>query len=58
MFCDASKDIEIILWKCEKYWQCQLFTSTHGVDSSISDSYSKAEKVAEKSNLFITTFYL
>ena len=29
VFCDDSKDIEIILWECEKYWQCQLFTNTH-----------------------------
>ena len=21
VFCDASKDIESVLWECEKYWQ-------------------------------------
>ena len=43
MLCDASKDIESILWEREKHWECQLV---------------EAEKVAEKSNLFIRTFYL
>ena len=41
VFCDASKDMESILWEREKYWQCQLFTNTHGVNT-ISDLYNRS----------------
>ena len=36
VFCDASKNIESILWERRKYWQYQLFINTHGMNS-ISD---------------------
>ena len=57
VLCDASKNVESILWEREIYWQWQLFTNTHGMNS-ISDFYSRSRKIAQKSNLFITTFYL
>ena len=47
VFCDASKDIESILWEREKYWQCQLFTNTHGMNG-ISDLYSRSKKGCRK----------
>ena len=47
VFYDASKDIENILWKREKYWQCQLFTNTHGMNS-ISDFSSRSRKGCTK----------
>ena len=43
VFCDASKDIESILWEHEKYWQCQLFTNMHGMNS-ISDLCSRSRQ--------------
>ena len=33
VFCDASKDLESVLWEREKYWQCQLRTNTYGMNS-------------------------
>ena len=47
VFCDASKDIESILWEREKYWECQLFTNTHDMNS-ISDLYSRSRKSCRK----------
>ena len=47
VFCDSCKDIESILWKREKYWQCQLFTNTHGMNS-ISDLYRRSRKGCRK----------
>ena len=47
VFSDASKDIENILWKREKYWQCQLFTYMHAMNR-ISDLYSKSRKGCRK----------
>ena len=36
-------NLEGKLWEREKYWQCQLFTNTHGMNS-VSDLYlSKRE---------------
>ena len=40
---DADNDIEAILWEREKYWQSQLFTSVHGINS-VSDLYSRKGK--------------
>ena len=34
-------DIEEILWHQEKYWQSQLFSTTHGINSLIDLYYSK-----------------
>ena len=39
--CDYN--LEGKLWKRERYWQCQLFTNTHGVNS-VSDLYSTKRK--------------
>ena len=47
VFCDVSKDIDIILWEREIYWQCQLFTNTCGL-SSMSDSYSRSRNSCKK----------
>ena len=34
VFCnDVDKDIEVILWEREKYWQSQLFTNVYGTNS-------------------------
>ena len=55
VFCDASKDTESILWEHEKYWQCQLFTNTHGMNC-ISDLYSRSRKGCRKV-AFMTTLY-
>ena len=43
VFCDVSKEIESILWEREKYWQCQLFTNAHCMNS-ISGLYSRSRK--------------
>ena len=43
VFCDTSKDMEIYLWEREKFWKCQLFTNTHGMDS-ISDLFCRSRK--------------
>ena len=32
VFSDVGKDLESVLWEREKYWQCQLFTNTHGMN--------------------------
>ena len=47
VFCDVSKDIDIILWEREIYWQCQLFTNACGL-SSMSDSYSRSRNSCKK----------
>ena len=39
--CDYN--LEGKLWERERYWQCQLFTNTHGMNS-VSDLYSTKRK--------------
>ena len=39
--CDYN--VEGKLWEKERYWQCQLFTNTHGMNS-VSDLYSTKRK--------------
>ena len=39
----SDYDLEGKLWEREKYWQCQLFTNTHGMNS-VSDLYSSKGK--------------
>ena len=56
VFCDSIQDIESILWEREKYWQCQFFTNTY-VMNSILIYIVEVKKVAEKSNLFVTSLY-
>ena len=56
VFCDASNDIESILTEHEKYWQYQLFTNMHGINS-ISDLCGRKRKDCRKKYLFITNFY-
>ena len=56
LFCNASNDIEGILWEHGKYWRFQLFTNTHGMNS-ISGSDNSSRKGCRKSNLFITTLH-
>ena len=45
VFSDVGKDLESVLWERGKYWQCQLFTNTHGMNI-LFDFYSKSGKVA------------
>ena len=40
-------DLEGKLWERERYWQCQLFTNTHGMNS-VSDLYSNKRKGCRK----------
>ena len=40
---DTAKDIEVILWEHEKYWQSQLFTNVYGMNR-VSDRYSRKRK--------------
>ena len=40
-------DLENKLWEREKYWQCQLFTNTHGMNS-VSDLYASKRKGCRK----------
>ena len=42
-----NDDLEGKLWEREKYWQCQLFTNTHGMNS-VSDLYSSKRKGCRK----------
>ena len=39
----SDLDLENKLWEREKYWQCQLFTNTHGMNS-VSDLYASKRK--------------
>ena len=39
VFARKGEDIDKILWEREKYWQAQLFTLTHGLNS-ISEWYA------------------
>ena len=39
--CSNATNIEEILWHREKYWQSQLFTTAHGIDSLTDLYYSK-----------------
>ena len=43
--CDYS--LEGKLWERYRYWQCQLFTNTHGINS-VSDLYSTKNKTCRK----------
>ena len=47
--CDYN--LEGKLWERERYWQCQLFTNTHDMDS-VSDLYSTNRKVSRKKWLY------
>ena len=48
--CDYN--LEGKLWERERYWQCQLFTNTHGMNS-VSDLYSTKKKVAERNDYIL-----
>ena len=50
--CDYSLDGK--LWERERYWQCQLLTNTHGMNS-VSDLYSVKREGCKK-NWFYTFF--
>ena len=43
----SDLDLENKLWEREKYWQCQLFTNTHGMNS-VSDLYASKRKECRK----------
>ena len=46
-FYSNATDIEDILWHRKKYWQSQLFTTTHGMNSLI-DLYCPKRKAYRK----------
>ena len=39
----SDLDLENKVWEREKYWQCQLFTNVHGMNS-VSDLYASKRK--------------
>ena len=43
----SDLDLENKLWEREKYWQCQLFTNKHGMNS-VSDLYASKRKGCRK----------
>ena len=43
----SDLDLENKLWEREKYWQCQLFTNTYGMNS-VSDLYASKRKGCRK----------
>ena len=43
----SDYDLENKLWEKEKYWQCQLFTNTYGMNS-VSDLYTSKRKGCRK----------
>ena len=43
----SDYNVEGKLWEREKYWQCQLFTNTHDMNS-VSDLYSSKRKGCRK----------
>ena len=43
----CAYNLEGKLWERERYWQCQLFTNTHGMNS-VSDLYSTKRKGCRK----------
>ena len=48
--CDYN--LEGNLWKMERYWQCQIFTNTHCMNS-VSDLYSTKRKGFREKNTFL-----
>ena len=53
----SDLDLENKLWEREKYWHCQLFTNTHGMNS-VSDLYANKRKEYRENNVifFIMLF--
>ena len=47
----SDLDLENELWERCKYWQCQLFTNTHGMNS-VSDLYASKRKGRKKIMLY------
>ena len=45
-----SKNIDKMLWEREKYWQAQLFTLTHGLNSP-NEWYAKNRRGYRKTNI-------
>ena len=45
----SDVNLEGKLWEREKYWQCQLFTNMHGMNS-VSDCIQVKEKVVGKTD--------
>ena len=43
----SDLDLENKLWEREKYWQCQLFTNTHGMNS-VSNLFTSKRKGCRK----------
>ena len=53
----SDLDLENKLWEREKYWQCQLFTNSHGMNS-VSDLYASKRKGCRKKKLYCVLFYI
>ena len=47
VFVNNSKNIDNMLWEREKYWQAQLFTFTHGLNSP-NEWYAKSRRSYRK----------
>ena len=56
VFVNNSKNIDNTLWEREKYWQAQLFTLTHGLNSP-NEWYAKNKQVYRKKNIFYHKIY-
>ena len=48
----SELDLENKLWESKKYWQCQLFTNTHGINS-VYDLYASKRKGCRKKKCYI-----
>ena len=53
----SDLDLENKLWEREKYWQCQLFTNTHGMNS-VSDLYASKRKGCRKAQCYIAYYFI
>ena len=51
----SDLDLENKLWEREKYWQCQLFTKTHGMNS-VSNLYASKRKGCRKKESYIVYY--
>ena len=48
----SDLDLKNNLWEREKYWQCQLFANTHGMNS-VSNLYASKRKGCRKNKVYM-----
>ena len=48
----SELDLENKVWEREKYWQCQLFTNTHDMNSALK-LYASKRKGCRKNNFIL-----